>query len=184
MDYTEKTVSTEEKYRGRIVYVHLDQVELVDGNIARREIVEHNGGVAIIPVDDDGTVTCVRQYRYAVGEHLLELPAGKLTVGEEPLHCAERELSEETGYTADNMVFLGAFYPSPGYCKETLYIYLATGLHKGQAHLDKGEFLDVEKYSLDTLYTMAMNNELTDAKTIIGVLKAKLYLQEKGAFHV
>lgn len=179
MDYTEERLSTDEKYRGRIVYVHVDQVKLYNGKTGRREIVEHSGGVAVIPVDEDGSVYCVRQYRYAVGEHLLEVPAGKLTEGEEPLHCAVRELGEETGLTADNYVFLGAFYPSPGYCRERLYIYLATGLKRGEQHLDEGEFLDVEKHSLDELTEMAMSNELTDAKTIIAVLKAKLYLSER-----
>lgn len=179
MDYTEKMVSVEEKYRGRIVYVHVDQVQLHDGRMGRREIVEHSGGVTVIPVDENGDVYCVRQYRYAVGEHLLETPAGKLNDGEDPLHCACRELSEETGLTAENMIYLGAFYPSPGYCKETLHIYLATGLHRGEAHLDEGEFLDVEKYPLDTLVDMVMNNALSDAKTIIAVLKAKRYLEGK-----
>ena len=180
MDYTEKTLSVDEKYRGRIIYVHTDQVSLPDGKTGRREIVEHSGGVTVIPVDDDGSVYCVRQYRYAVGEHLLETPAGKLTEGEEPLHCAVRELSEETGLTAENYVFLGAFYPSPGYCREKLYVYLATGLKKGPAHLDEGEFLDVELHSLAELTDMAMNNELSDAKTMIAVLKAERYLRERG----
>ena len=184
MDYTEKTLSVDEKYHGRIVYVHVDQVELYDGRVGRREIVEHSGGVAVIPVDENGDVYCVRQYRYAVEEHVLEVPAGKLNAGEEPLHCAVRELSEETGFTAEHMRFLGDFYPSPGYCKERLYLYLATGLKKGQAHLDEGEFLDVEKYSLDTLVDMVMNNELTDAKTIIAILKAKRCLSEEGGAHV
>ncbi len=184
MDYTEQKLSVDDKYRGRIVYVHVDQVKLCDGKVGRREIVEHSGGVTVIPVDEDGSVYCVRQYRYAVGEHVLETPAGKLNEGEEPLHCAVRELSEETGLTAENYVFLGAFYPSPGYCKERLYVYLATGLKSGEAHPDDGEFLDVEKRSLDELVAMAMNNELSDAKTIIAILKAKLYLSGKGGDNV
>lgn len=180
MDYTEKTLAVDEKYRGRIVYLHVDRVELPDGKATKREIVEHMGGVAIIPVDENGLVSCVRQYRYAVGEHLLEIPAGKLEEGEEPFHCAVRELSEETGYTADNYVFLGAIFPSPGYCREKLYIYLATGLRPGKKHLDEGEFLDVEKYPLDTLAEMVMRGELSDAKTVVAVLKAQRYLRENG----
>ncbi len=179
MDYTEKTLSVEDKYRGRIIYVHSDEVELPDGKTGRREIVEHSGGVTVIPVDEDGNVYCVRQYRYAIGQHLLETPAGKLNDGEEPLHCAVRELSEETGFTAQDMVFLGSFLPSPGYVKERIYIYLATGLKKGKAHLDEGEFLDVETHSLDELTEMVMKNELVDGKTIIAVLMAKKYLEEK-----
>lgn len=184
MDYTEKNLSTKEIYRGRIIYVHVDQVELPDGTKGQREIVEHSGGVAIIPVDGDGNVYCVRQYRYAVGEHVLEVPAGKLNDGEQPIDCAVRELSEETGFAAGDLIPLGSFYPSPGYCMERIYIYLATKLKKGRAHLDEGEFLDVEKYPLDTLADMVMKDEIDDAKTVIAILKAKAYLSSKGEAHV
>lgn len=180
MDYSEITLSREDIYSGRIVQLHVDKVKLVDGSISTREIVEHDGGVTVIPVDDEGNVYCVRQFRYAFGEHILETPAGKLEKGEDPFACAVRELSEETGFTAENYIFLGEFYPSPGYCHEKLYAYLATGLKKGKAHLDEGEFLDVEKYPLDVLVEMAMNNKIYDAKTIIAVLKAKRYLETRG----
>lgn len=180
MDYTEKMVSCEEKYRGKIIYVHRDVVELPDQTRGIREIVEHSGGVAIIPVDDNGDVWCVRQYRYAFESHMLEVPAGKLDEGEEPLACAIRELSEETGFTADHYTFLGELYPSPGYCKEILYLYLATGLKSGKAHLDEGEFLDVEKHSLSELVDMVMRNELPDAKTAMAIIKAERFLREKG----
>jgi len=179
MDYKETTISRQDIFSGRIVKVHVDKVRLFDGSTSTREIVEHEGGVTVIPVDENGDVYCVRQFRYAFGESVLETPAGKLEKGEDPFECAVRELSEETGFTADNFVYLGEFYPSPGYCHEKLYAYLATGLKKGQAHLDQGEFLDVEKYPLDTLVEMVMNNELYDAKTIIAVLKAKKYLEAK-----
>ena len=177
MDYTERTLSREEKFQGRIFSVHADAVRLPDGTESRREIVEHPGGVTVIPVDDSGTVTCVRQYRYAFGEHVLETPAGKLEPGEDPLACAKRELSEETGYLAENYVYLGAMYPSPGYCHEIIHLYLATGLRQEEQHLDAGEFLDLERYSLNALAEMAMRNELTDGKTALAVLKAKLYLE-------
>lgn len=180
MDYTETTLSRETLFQGRIIEVHRDQVRLPDGSESVREIVEHHGGVGVIPVDDEGMVCCVRQYRYAFGEHVLEIPAGKLEKGEDPLECARRELSEETGFTARRFIDLGRAYPSPGYCHEILYIYLAAGLNPGKAHLDPGEFLDVERYSLDELADMAMNGELRDAKTVIAVLKAKRYLEQEG----
>lgn len=183
MDYTEKTAAVHDIYRGRIVYLHEDEVTLPDGAPARREIVEHTGGVAILPLDEDGSVFCVRQYRYAVREHLLELPAGKLNEGEDPLACAARELSEETGFTARELIPLGAVYPSPGYCRETLYMYLARGLEKGRQHLDEGEFLDVEKHSLDELVSMSLSGEIKDAKTVVAVLKTKLYIDGNGGDH-
>ncbi len=183
MDYTETMTSREDIYRGKIIYVHRDTVRLSDGAGALREVVEHSGGVGVLPVDDEGNAWCVRQFRYPLGMHLLEVPAGKLEPGESPIACAVRELSEETGFTAKEYTYLGMLYPSPGYCRETLHIYLATGLTRGQAHLDTGEFLDVEQYRLDELYEMALRGELPDAKTAMAVLKAKLILEERKKAH-
>ncbi len=179
MDYTEKRLAREELYEGRIIHVFRDRVRLQDGREALREIVDHPGGVTVIPVDTDGSVYCVRQYRYPYGEHVLETPAGKLERGEDPLDCAMRELSEETGLTAEQYVDLGGIYPSPGYCREIIHIYLATKLRPGEQHLDAGELLDVEKHPLDELVEMAMRNELKDAKTVIAVLKAQRWLRER-----
>lgn len=179
MDYTEKTLTCEEIYRGKIIRVRRDTVALADGETAVREVVEHSGGVGVLPVDENGNAWCVRQFRYPMGTHLLEVPAGKLEPGESPIDCAVRELGEETGFAAAEYTCLGMLYPSPGYCRETLYIYLATGLTRGQAHLDRGEFLDVETYPLETLYRMVLRGELADAKTAMAVLKAKLILDER-----
>ncbi len=176
MEYTEKKISSNDIFKGRIVHLHVDEVELIDGSKAIREIIEHDGGVTVIPVDENGDVYCVRQFRYGFGKSIIETPAGKLEKGEDPLECAVRELSEETGFSAEEYIYLGEFYPSPGYCHEKLYAYLALGLKKGNAHLDEGEYLDVIKYPLDSLVEMVMNNELCDAKTIIAILKAKMYL--------
>ena len=180
MDYTEAALEREELYKGRIIEVHRDRVRLPDGSESAREIVEHHGGVGVLPVDGEGMAYCVRQYRYAFGEHVLEIPAGKLEQGEDPRDCAVRELGEETGFTAARLIDLGHAYPSPGYCHEILYLYLALGLTPGKAHLDAGEFLDVERHSLDELVEMAMDNTLSDAKTLSAVLKAKRYLEQEG----
>ena len=178
MDYTETPLRRLGGYTGLITGTTLDSVLLPNGEVSLREVVEHPGGVTVIPIDDDGNVYCVRQFRYPLGEHLLEVPAGKLEPGEAPLDCAKRELSEETGISADEYTDLGKIYPSPGFCREALYIYLARGLHMGKAHPDQNEFLDVEKIHFDELFAMTMENRLTDAKTVIAVLKAKAILQD------
>lgn len=173
MDYTETLVRHINGYNGLIINTTLDRVVLNNGEQTLREVVIHPGGVTIIPIDDDGYVYCVRQFRYPISEHLLETPAGKLEYGEEPLKCAERELSEETGISASEYIDLGKIYPSPGFCKEILYIYMARGLSFGTSHPDHNEFLDVEKIHIDELVRLVMANEITDAKTVIAILKAK-----------
>lgn len=179
MELIEKQVNSELKYSGVIVDVTLDDAELVDGSLAKREVVHHPGGVGILPVDRNGICYMVRQYRYPMGEVVLEIPAGKLDRGEDHFSCAVRELSEETGFTADNYVYLGCFFPSPGYADEKIHVYLATGLHAGESHLDEGEFLNVEKISLDELVEMVMDGSIVDAKTVIAILKSRLYLAGK-----
>lgn len=179
MDISEKKIDGELKYKGVIVDVTLDRALLSNGSVVKREVVHHPGGVTVLPVDADGSCCCVRQFRYPIGKALLEAPAGKLEYGEDPYECAVRELSEETGFTADELVYLGACCTSPGISSEILHIYLALGLNAGQSHPDENELLNVEKYTLDTLEKMVMNGEICDAKTIIAVLKAKRYLEEK-----
>lgn len=159
--------------------VRRDTVELQNGDTAIREVVDHTGGVGILAITPEGAVPLVRQFRYPFKSETLEVPAGKLEPGEDPLQCAKRELSEETGYTARTFIPLGSLLPSPGYCAETLYIYLALDLTRGAQHLDPDEFLNVEYYSLEKLHQMVMDNTLTDAKTVLAILKAEFYLQER-----
>lgn len=176
MDCFEKKIDSELKYKGVIVSVVLDRAELCDGSVVRREVVEHPGGATILPIDDEGYCYCVRQFRYPFQRLMLEAPAGKLEYGEDPRLCAERELSEETGFTADEIIYLGPVCSSPGFSTELLHIYMARGLHKGESHPDEGEFLSVEKHHIDELVKMVMSGEIDDGKTIIAVLKAKRIL--------
>jgi ADP-ribose pyrophosphatase len=176
MDFFEKQIETKILYEGIIVNIRRDVAEMQNGVRVPREVVEHPGGVGIVPVTQDNKVLMVRQYRYPMEEELLEIPAGKLGEGEDPFECAVRELSEETGCTAGKYVDLGAIYPSPGFCRETLYLYLALDLQYGEMHLDENEFLSVEAVCIDELIDQIMANELPDAKSIIGIMKAKKYL--------
>ena len=177
MKFYEKQVETETVFKGMIVNVRKDVAELQNGNRADREVVEHPGGVGIVAITNDNKVLMVRQYRYPMEEEILEIPAGKLDGGEDPFECAVRELSEETGYTAARYVDLGAIYPSPGFCRETLYLYLALDLQPGEMHLDENELLSVEQVDIDELIAQIMANKLKDAKSVVGVMKAKLYLE-------
>ena len=163
-------------YEGLIVNVRRDVAEIQTGRRVPREVVEHPGGVAIVPVTDDGKILMVRQYRYPMEQELLEIPAGKLGFGEDPFDCAVRELREETGCTAGKIVSLGETYPSPGFCRETLHIYLALELRQGEMNLDEDELLSLEPHPIDDLLAKIMANDLPDAKSIVGIMKAKMYL--------
>ena len=174
----EVRLSRKEIYEGRVVHLFEDQVRLPDGQEARREVIRHPGGVGILPLMEDGTVFVVRQFRYPQGKVLTEIPAGKLEYGEDPLSCGKRELKEEIGAAAEEWVDLGKIYPTPAYDTEVIHIYLAKGLSFGEQHLDPGEFLNVERVPLLTLYEQVMAGEILDAKTQIAVLKVKAMLEK------
>lgn len=176
MHLEEKTLSSEQKFDGKIVKLYVDLVELEDGRTASREVIKHPGGVCVLPLDEDNNVLFVRQFRYPHGKVLLEIPAGKLEYGEKHYDCGLRELKEETGCTCDKYDYLGSLIPTPAYCGEVIHMYLARGLHYGAQKLDSGEFLDVEKIPLEKAVEMIMNNEIEDSKTQIAVLKTKLML--------
>ena len=178
LDYVEKRLDGEVKYKGVIVNVRLDRAELVNGAIVKREVVEHPGGVTVLPVDREGNCYMVRQFRYPFGRMMLEAPAGKLEPGEDVRSSAERELSEETGFSADELISMGAMCTSPGISSEVLHLYLGLGLHAGKSHPDENEFLNVEKIPLSELSEMVMRGEIDDAKTALIVLKAEKYLNE------
>lgn len=174
----EKKIESETKFDGRIVRIETDTVELANGKTAYREVVRKNGGVCVVPLTEDNEVILVNQFRYPYGEVVKEVPAGKMESNEDPLVCGLRELSEETGYTAGNVVSLGVFYPSPGIMDEILYMYLATDLKKGEVHLDEDEFLTSEKLPLEKAVQMILNGEMPDGKTQTAILKTWVYLQK------
>ena len=172
MDFTEKTIATREIYKGRIVHLVEDTVILPDGREAGRELVLHGGGAGVIALDEDKNVLMVSQYRKPYDQMILEVPAGKLEKGEDPKDTAIRELQEETGYTAENVTYIGKYYPTPGYCSEITYLYFAENLSFVGQKLDHGEFVELKKIPLSELVEMVMNNEIPDAKTAIAILKA------------
>lgn len=171
MDLTEHKIKSKIKYEGRIVNIRDDTVRLPDGRSGMREVCEHPGGVAVAALFPDNTILMVRQYRYPTGEELLEIPAGKLEKGEDPLVCGLRELAEETGYTAGKITSLGYIHPSPGFLNEVIHLYLAQELSPQNLKGDEDEFLEVERYPLNDVVHLIMENKITDAKTIAAVMK-------------
>lgn len=179
MELMEKTVESKTLFEGHIVTLKLDRAQLPNGSLASREVVEHPGGVTVLPLDAEGRVIMVRQYRYPLHNTLLELPAGKLEKGEDHRVCGIRELQEEVGITADEVIYLGGLYLSPGYSNEVLHLYLARGLHQGECHPDEDEFLEIERVPFDKLLDMVMRDEIHDAKTVAAVLKTKVFLERE-----
>ena len=173
----EKFLSSEDIYPGRIIHVQRWQVELPNGQTAMREVVRHNGASAIVPVDDLGRVTLVRQHRVAIDECTWEIPAGKLDgPDEDPFDAAKRELEEETGLQAEHWQKLTSMYTTPGFCNEKIAIYLATGLSQHPSHPDADEFLRIKKIPLDDAIAQCMSGEIRDGKTLVGLLMAKQIL--------
>ena len=173
----EKFLSSEEVYPGKIIRVEKWQVALPNGDTALREIVRHNGASAIVPVDDLGQVTLVRQHRAAIDQCTWEIPAGKLdTPTEDPFAAAQRELEEETGLQAAHWQKLTCIYTTPGFCNEQIAIYLATGLSQRNAHPDEDEFLGLTRMPLSEAVSLCMSGEFRDSKTVIGLLLAHLTL--------
>ena len=178
MDLTEKQLKAEYVFRGKIFNARVDEALMPDGRTAVREVVEHNGGVMVAPLDSDGNLYFVDQFRYPYFEVVTELPAGKLEKGEDPYEAGIRELKEETGMTAEKIISLGKLYPSPGYCGEIIHLYLATGLTYGEQDPDDDEFLEVKKIHISKAVEMVMNGDLPDSKTQVGVLKIARLLDE------
>jgi len=174
---TERTAASEKVYSGVVFDVYSDSIILPNGHEARREYLSASGAVAVVALTEDGRVIMERQYRYAQGRVVYEIPAGKLEPGEEPLLAAMRELKEETGITAAEYVPLGIYMPSPAILREDIYIFLARGLSRGAARPDEDEFLEVESAPMEELVERIMAGEIRDGKTVFALLKARLYLE-------
>ena len=174
MNLVEKTLSQNYVFHGRIIHVRTDEAELPNGQLASREVVEHPGGVCVAALTDENELLFVRQFRYPYGEELLEIPAGKLSPGEDPFECGKRELKEETGAVAREYESLGKLYPSPGFCNEVIHMYFAKDLEFGEVCPDEDEFLEVVRIPLGEAVQMVLDNQITDAKTQAAVLKVAL----------
>ncbi|MCI0706748.1 MAG: NUDIX hydrolase [Ignavibacteriae bacterium] len=176
-----KILKSERKHNGKIFNLIVDEIEYASGNRAVHEVAEHPGGAVAVPVMDDGTLLLVRQYRYPIQKYILELPAGKLSPGEDPQLCAARELEEETGYSAEKLTKLTGIYTTPGFCTELLHIYLAEGLKKSPAgqQLEEGEWsLTLERVPFAKAVAMIEKGEIVDGKSICGILLAEKILKQ------
>ncbi len=170
MNFEEKTLNSKRIFDGKILKLRHDEVVLPDGKHAMREVIDHNGGACIV-AERDGKILLVKQFRYPYKEEILEVPAGKMDVGEDPKATAIRELEEEGGIRAEGAELLFEIYPSPGYTSEKVYVYKAYGLKDTALRLDEDEFLSGEWYDKATVKKMIDNGEIKDAKTLIALLR-------------
>lgn len=180
MNFEEKTIASQLVFKGRIIEVRVDRVSLPNGQESTREIVMHGGAVAVVPLDEQGNIWMVRQYRKPIEKVMLEIPAGTLERGEDPLVCARRELQEETGMTAKQWEKVTSYYSAPGFCNEILHIFLATGLEHGVSHPDDDEFVETVRVPLGSAYEMIFCGDIADGKSIIGIQYAYHKMREKA----
>lgn len=173
MNLRETQLNRQSIFHGNILGLRKDTVCLPDGNTAQREVIEHPGGCCVAALNEQNRLLMVRQFRYAVGRELWELPAGKLEPGEDPMVCAARELEEETGYRTEQLISLGAFYPTPAYCQEIIHMYYTRQLVPTRQHLDRDEFLEVASIPFEQAAAMVKSGEIADGKTALAILKLK-----------
>ena len=181
MGHFEKKTGGGLVYDGKIVKLHVDEVELENGSSSTREYIKHCGGAAVVAETEEG-ILFVEQFRYPYGKVLLELPAGKRDGSEDPRETARRELEEETGYIAQKLNFLGEMYPSPGYTDERIFLYLATGLEKKTAHPDEDEFLSLRYIPAEQAASMVASGEIKDGKTQLALLKYFCFFRQNKNF--
>ena len=166
-------------YTGKVITLNVDTVQLPNGVTVDLEMIRHPGAAAVVPVKDDGTVVLIRQFRHAAGGFIYEIPAGKLASGEDPLHCASRELEEEVGYRASTFELLSSIFTAPGFADEVIHVYKATGLTKGRQHLDRDEVLDVIEMPLSEAITKIEDGSIRDGKTIVGLQAVYIKVQRR-----
>lgn len=172
----ERKLSSEMKFNGKLIKVTYDIAD-VNGKEAWREVVHHPGASAVVAIDEDNRIIMEKQFRYALNDYLLEIPAGKLDASEDPLVCAKRELEEETGIIASEWISLGTIATSPGFCNEVIHLYVAKGLSKGEIHWDEDEYVEVERYTFDELLQRISEEKIKDSKTLSALLLAMPYLK-------
>ena len=175
----EKKKHSADIFIGKLLHVKKDTVELSNGNLANREWIKHPGAACCIPILSNSKIGLIKQFRYAVGKEMIEIPAGKLDKNEKPIECATRELEEEIGYKAQKLTFLTEIYPAVGFCNEKISIYLAEELIKTKIKLDPDEFVKLIPTNLNDAIEMIENGIITDAKTIIALLWYEKYLSKK-----
>jgi ADP-ribose pyrophosphatase len=173
-----EVIHQETIFQGRAFNIRRDKVRYQNGAVASLDIVEHAGAVTILPVDADGHILFIRQYRHAAEKEMLELPAGTLDPGESPLDCARREIREETGFAAQELIEIGEFFLAPGYSTEYMYVYLATGLYPDTLQGDEDEFISLEPIPIARAYDMALAGELEDGKSLAALLLARNLLDK------
>lgn len=179
MDNYEKTIKVDNIYEGKILSLRVETVEMPDKKYSKREIVDHMKGVGIIAFDDEDSIYLVRQYRKAIDEFTLEIPAGLVEANEKPIDTAKRELQEEIGYKPLDIEYLFDMHASPGFTNDKLSFFLAKNLEESKLEEDEDEFLERKSFKIDDIYNMVINGEITDAKTIIAVMYAKRLIDEK-----
>ena len=172
----EHKLSSEMKFDGKLIKVTYDIAD-VNGKEAWREVVHHPGASAVVAIDEENRIIMEKQFRYALNDYLLEIPAGKLDAGEDPLVCAKRELEEETGIIASEWISLGTIATSPGFCNEVIHLYVAKGLSKGEIHWDEDEYVEVERYTFDELLQRIKEERIKDSKTLSALLLAMPYIK-------
>ena len=171
MSKLKETQKTSDKiFSGKLIDLYFDHVELPNGKSSTREWINHPGAVCIVPILPDGNLCLIRQYRYGPRDEFIEIPAGKLDTGEDPLVCAKRELQEEIGYIAGKLTFLTNIYPAIGFSNEKMWMYLAEDLQLSNQSLDQDEFLELFPLSLEEAINFINQGKITDVKTIIGIL--------------